>query len=96
MNTDTGYLLEEVGSLRGRMDISPVSDIQEEFLEDSLMRLERMITDAENCLKLCMTWRRRYKGETDADLKNQVEDEVTKLKTEFKTYKYKMYGFKKP
>ena len=31
MDTDAEYLLEEVDSLMGRMEISPVSDIQEEF-----------------------------------------------------------------
>ena len=33
------------------------------------------MNDAETCLKLFTTWKRRYKGETEA-----------KLKTEFKAY----------
>ena len=35
-----------------------------------------MTNDAESCLKLFMTWKKRYKDETNADLKKQVEDEV--------------------
>ena len=46
------------------------------------MRLEGMNNDADNCLKLFMIWKRRYKDETNADLKKQVEDEVSKLKTD--------------
>ena len=87
MTTEAEDLLEQVDSLMGRMEINPVSDIREGFLEDSLIRLVGMMNDAENGLKLFTTWKRRYNGETDADLKQQVEDEVTKLKTNFKGYK---------
>ena len=46
-----------------------------------------MMNDAEACLKLFMTWKRRYKAEAGATLKQQVEGEVTKMETDFKTYK---------
>ena len=42
-----------------------------------------------------MTWKRKYKGEMDATLKQQVENEVTKLKTDFKAYKLEMAARKK-
>ena len=71
--------MEEVDSLMGRMRINPVSDIHEEFLEDDLLRLEGMKNDAEACLKLFMIRKRRYKGEMDATLKQQVEEEDYKL-----------------
>ena len=74
----------------GRMRINPVSDIQKEFLEDSIVRLEGMINYAEAYLKLFMTWKRRYKAEVGATLKAEVEGEVTKLETDFKTYKMDM------
>ena len=45
--SDAEDLLEEVDSLMGRMEINPVSDIQEDFIEDSLIRLEGMMSDAE-------------------------------------------------
>ena len=54
-----------------------------------------MTNDADNCLKLHMTWKRRYKDETNADLKKQVKDEVSKLKTDFKAYKMDMATKKK-
>ena len=43
-------LMEEVDSMMDRMRIHPVFDIQEEFLEDNLLRLEGMKNDAEACL----------------------------------------------
>ena len=66
--SSTGHaeeLLEEVDSLMGRMQSNPVSDIEEEFLEDNLLRLETMKNDADNCLRLLMTWERRYKDGMD-------------------------------
>ena len=60
----------------GKMRINPVSDIQEEFLEDSIVRLEGMMNDAEACLKLFMAWKRRHKAEVGATLKAEVEGEV--------------------
>jgi hypothetical protein len=50
MDAEAEDLLEEVDSLMGRMRINPVSDIQEAFLEDDLLRLEGMKNDAESCL----------------------------------------------
>ena len=61
MEDQAEELLEEVDSLLGRMQINPVSDIEEEFLEDDLLRLETMKNDAENCFRLFLTWKRRYK-----------------------------------
>ena len=95
MTTEAEDLLEQVDSLMGRMEINPVSDIREEFIENSLIRLEGMTKDAENCLKLFMTWKRRYTDETNTDLKKQVEDEVSKLKTDFTTYQVEMAARKK-
>jgi hypothetical protein len=45
--------------------------------------------------KLFMTWKRRYKAEVGATLKQQVEGEVTLLETDFKTYKLDMAAKKK-
>ena len=53
-----------------------MSDIKDEFLKDSIIRLESMMNDAEACLKLFMTWKRRYKAEVGAALKAEVEGEV--------------------
>ena len=55
MDADAEEVLEEVDSIMSRIRINPLSDIQEEFLEDGMFMLEGMMNDAEACLKLFMT-----------------------------------------
>ena len=62
-------LREPLDRLMGKMEVNPVTDIEEAFLEDDLLRLEGMKNDAEACVKLFKSWKRRYEGEDDAALK---------------------------
>jgi hypothetical protein len=95
MEDQAEELLEEVDSLLGRMQINPVSDIEEEFLEDDLLRLETMKNDAENCIRMFLTWERRYKDGMDATLKATVNKRVQLMETDLKAYKLGMAVKKK-
>ena len=67
-DSDADDILEEVDRLMGKMEVNLVTDIEEVFLEDALLRLEGMKNDAEACVKLFKSWKRRYEGEDDAAL----------------------------
>ena len=81
MEVEATDLMYEVDSLMSRRKKKSVSDIREGLMDDSLMRLKGMTNDAENCLRLFMTWKRKHQGESNAPLKKQVDDEITKMKT---------------
>jgi hypothetical protein len=86
MTSEAEYVLLRVDCLMDRLELVPVSDIPDVVLEDSLIRLEGMAKDAQACLQLFMTWKETYKTEMDANLKQQVEDEVARLIASFKDY----------
>ena len=86
MTSEAEYVLLRVDCLMDRLELVPVSDIPDVVLEDSLIRLESMMKNAETCQRLYMAWKRKYKYESNAALKKQVEDEVTKMETDFMNY----------
>ena len=46
-----------------------------------------MADDLQACLKLYKSWKRKYKNEASADLKNQLEEEVQRMTDTFQTYR---------
>ena len=86
MPSEAEYVLLRVDCLMDRLELIPVSDIPDLVLEDCLIRFEGMAKDAQACLQLFMTWKETYKTEMDANLKQQVEDEVARLIASFKDY----------
>ena len=93
-NSSIVRLVESAGNISSTV-MSTMDAEAEDLLEDDLLRLKAMKNDAEACLKLFMTWQWRNNAEWGADLKKQVEGEVTKLKADFKTYKLEMAAKKK-
>ena len=54
-----------------------------------------MKNDAENCFRLFLTWKRRYKEGMDATLKATVDERVQLMKTDLKAYKSEMAAKKR-
>ena len=71
----------------GKMDLHPVNSIEDDFLENILMKVEGMDNDAEACLEMFRSWKRRNEDEADATLKQRVEVDVNKMKDDFQIYK---------
>ena len=95
MTSEAEYVLLDVDCLMDRLELIPVSDVPDEVLEESLIRLKGMTKDAQACLKSFMTWKETYKTEMDANLRQQVEDEVARLIASFKDYELAITDRKK-
>ena len=95
MASEAEDILDKVDSIMGEMRTNPVADIEEELLENNLMRLDTLMNDVRACLKQFIGWNRRYKEEEDATLKLQVDVEVSKMEAYFKTFKLEMVAKKR-
>ena len=68
------------------MDLYSVTDIEDEFLGNILLKVKDMDSDAQACRKLFRNWKRMYAREADASLKQQLEVEVNNMKADFQNY----------
>ena len=84
MASEVKVILEQLDCIVGEMRTNPVADIEGEFLENNLMRLDTLMNDVRACLKQFIGWNRRYKEEKDATLKQQVDEEVSQMEADFK------------
>ena len=69
------------------MQANPADEMDKFLVETFYSRLESMADDLQACLKLFNSWKRKYKNETSADLKKQVEEEVQKVRDTFRIYR---------
>ena len=87
MEKEADDIFSEIDALMSGMEANPAEEMTKYLVETSFSRLESMVDDLQNCLKLFNSWKRKYKDEDNANLKKQVEEEVQKVKETFRTYK---------
>jgi hypothetical protein len=79
-------ILDKVDSIMVTMNLNPVTDIEDEFLGNILLKVKDMDSDAQACRKMFRSWKRIYAKEADATLKQQLEVEVNNMKADFQIY----------
>ena len=87
MENEADDLFVELDTLTGRVMAKPVTDMDEELVDSFLARLERLTHDVESCLGLFNVWKRKHRNESNATLKEQVEQEVTSMENTFRAYR---------
>ena len=87
MENEADDIFSEIDALMSGMEANPAEEMTKYLVETSFSRLESMVDDLQNCLKLFNSWKRKYKDEDNANLKKQVEEEVQKVKDTFQAYK---------
>ena len=80
MEEDASSLLGEVDGVMSNMEMNPVSALREEILDQFLVTLDSLKEDAENCMKLSKTFARKYKADSNGDLKKEVETAIKQMK----------------
>ena len=95
MENEADDLFVELDTLTGRVMANPVTDMEEELVDSFVTRLERLTNDVENCLGLFNVWKRKHRNESNATLKEQVEQEVTSMENTFRAYRKSIADKKK-
>jgi hypothetical protein len=83
-------ILDKVDGIMVMMDLYPVPDIEDEFLENILLKVKVMDSDAQACRKLFRSWKRMYAKEAGAALKQQLEVKVNNMRADFQIYRSDM------
>ena len=87
MEEEADIIFAEVDSVTAKMGGNPVSSLRGGNLDQYLVRLESLIDDVESCLRLFNAWRRKYRNDPNADLRNEVESELKNMEDTFAAYR---------
>ena len=72
----------EVFSVMVKLRTIPVATIPDEFVEESLVRLDSLVEDVGNCLRQYMVWESEYEEKMETDLEQKVEGKISKMETD--------------
>ena len=84
MEDEADAIYFEVDNIQSKMRMSPVSAMRAELLESYLAKLENITEDAESCGRMVNSWKRKYRADPNADLKQEDGDVVDGMKTAFR------------
>ena len=76
MEDQADTIYEEVDSIMGRLRMNPVADLREGVLDSFLATLDTVKEDAENCVKVYNSWKRKHRADPNADLKQEFKESV--------------------
>ena len=87
MEEEADTIFAEVYSITGIMRANSVSSLREGNLDQFLVRFESLIDDVKRCMRLFNAWRRKYRTDPNANLRNEVESELKNMEDTFLAYR---------
>ena len=86
MEEEADNIYEEVDSIMGKLTVNPVSAMTEELLDSSLATFDAIKEDAEHCMKIYNSWKRKHRASSDTELKREVNEAVDGMQNAFQAY----------
>ena len=87
INSEANKIFQGVDAVNSQMAAAPVANIRAAFLDDAFRRAEIMTDEAQACLALYMSWKRKYRESEEAALLEEVKGEVDSMSAGLEAYK---------
>ncbi len=87
ISSEANKIFQAVDAVMSQMDAAPVANIRAAFLDDAFRRVEIMIDEAQACMALYRSWKRKYRESEEAALLEEVKGEVNTMSAGLEAYK---------